>query len=259
MKLSYNRGWTSVAIILAWMAAGRAPAQDLSTAEAVLTRFVEVTGGRAAYEKLRSEQARGSVEVVGMGLRGTIVARAAPPDKSYSSLDIAGIGRAEEGTYDGVAWENSSVQGPRVKSGEERAAALRESAFNSHIRWKELYAKAELAGIEDVEAKPCYKVVLTPSEGKPVTQYYDKPSGLLVKVAATVVSPMGDIPSETFIGDYKDVGGVLTPHSLRHKVMTQEIQIRIESVQYNGDLPPDAFDPPAEVRALLDKPKPVPE
>jgi hypothetical protein len=259
MGLLHNRIWNCVPILLTWLAAGRAPAQDLTTADAVLARFVEVTGGRAAYEKLRSEQAKGNVEVVGMGLRGTIVARAAPPDKSYSSLDIAGIGTAEEGTYDGIAWENSTVQGPRVKSGEERAAALRESAFNSHIRWKELYAKAELAGIEDVEGKPCYKIVLTPSEGRPVTQFYDKESGLLVKVAAIVVSPMGDIPSETYLGDYKDVSGVLTPHSLKHKVMTQEIQIRIESVQYNADLPPNAFDPPAEVKALLDKQQPVPK
>jgi hypothetical protein len=118
-----------------------------------------------------------------------------------------------------------------------------------------LYAKAELTGVEDVEGRPCYKVVLTPSEGRPVTQYYDRENGLLVKVTMIAASPMGDVPVEVLLSDYKEAGGVRVPHALKQKVVSQEIHIKLNSVQYDTNLPENAFDLPEDVRALLAKSK----
>lgn len=236
--------------------AALAAAQSLPTAEYVLDRFVEATGGKAAYEKLHNEEIRGTVTVAGAALGGTVVSRAAAPNKSRTVMEIAGLGTMEEGTDGAIAWELSAVQGPRIKTGEELAAALREAAFNAPVRWRELYAKAEVAGVEEIEGRPCYKVLLTPPVGKPVTHYYDRESGLLAKVAMVAASPMGDVPVEIFMGDYREVAGVRVPHSLRQRVISQEIRIAIESVRYNIDLPANAFEPPAEVRALTAKPKP---
>lgn len=241
--------------MLAGVAALGAP-QSLPTAEAVLDRFVEETGGKAAYEKLHNEEIRGTVTVAGVALGGTMVRRGAAPDKSRTVMEIAGLGTIEEGTDGTIAWERSAVQGPRIKTGEERALALREAAFNAPVRWRELYAKAEVTGIEEIEGRPCYKVLLTPPVGKPVTHYYDRESGLLAKVAMVVASPMGDVPVEIFVGDYREVSGVRVPHSLKQRVISQEIRIMIDSVRYNTELPADAFEPPAEVRALTAKPKP---
>jgi zinc protease len=230
-----------------------AGSQEVPTAESVLERYIEVTGGKAAHQALHNEAATGTVEVVGMGLRGTIVARAAAPDKSYSSLDIAGAGIMEEGTNGGEAWERSSVQGPRIRSGEERTAALREAAFNSHLRWRELYAKVEFAGIEAIGERPCFKLVLTPAGEKPLTHYYDQETGLLVKISRIVVSPMGEMPSETLVSDYREVSGVKIPHSLKHRVLTQEIQVQLDQVRCNTELPANAFNLPDDVKALLEK------
>lgn len=241
--------------MLAGIAALAAP-QSLPTAEAVLDRFVEETGGKAAYEKLHNEEIRGTVTVAGVALSGSMISRAASPNKSRTVMEIAGLGTMEEGTDGEIAWERSAVQGPRLKTGEERAVALRMGAFNAPLRWRELYAKAEVTGAEEIEGRPCYKVLLTPPEGKPVTHFYDRESGLLAKVAMVVASPMGDVPVEIFMGDYRHVSGVRVPHSMRQRVISQEIRITIESVRYNIELPADAFEPPEEVRALAAKPKP---
>ena len=54
--------------------------------------------------------------------------------------------------------------------GEEKARSSARQTFYKELRWKELYAKVECVGIEDVEGKPAYKVVLTPKSGKPSTR-----------------------------------------------------------------------------------------
>ncbi len=46
-------------------------------------------------------------------------------------------------------------------------------------------------GAETVEGKDCYKLVKTPNEGNPVTEFYDKKTGLLAKSTMTVTRPNG--------------------------------------------------------------------
>ena len=95
--------------------------------------------------------------------------------------------------------------------------------------------------------------MLTPNEGKPETQYYDKKTNLLVKMAMTVVSPMGEIPSETVISDYKEQNGLLSPRKIRQKALGQEFEITIAQIDYNIDMPKDRFDLPNEIKALVTK------
>src|SRR5437868_1699770 len=95
--------------------------EALPKAETILDRFIEVTGGKAAYLKRKSEVATGILEFPAQGLKGTMMRYSADPDKSYSSLDIDGVGKIEMGSTDGIAWEKSAILGPRVKSGDEKA------------------------------------------------------------------------------------------------------------------------------------------
>src|ERR1019366_3689049 len=56
--------------------------------EAILDKYVEVTGGRAAYEKIQTEVATGTLEIAGMGLSGMLTSYRAAPDKSYTVIDL---------------------------------------------------------------------------------------------------------------------------------------------------------------------------
>ena len=111
------------------------------------------------------------------GLKGSLTIYESAPDKYLGLTELPGIGKIATGSNGEVAWENTALQGPRIKQGVERADALREGAFNAPLYWQKLYAKAETAGSETVEGHDCYKVVLTPKEGKPMTEFYDKKSG----------------------------------------------------------------------------------
>ena len=225
----------------------------LPKAETILDRYIEVTGGKAAYEKRKSETVTGTFELTAMGLKGTLTHYSAPPDKDYTLVELDGIGKIESGSADGVAWDKNAMTGPHVKSGEEKAQALLGAAFNASLNWRKLFPNVETAGVETIDGEECYKVVLTPAEGKPITEYYQKKSGLLVKQTMTAVSQMGEIPAESTVSDYKDFDGILTPTKTVQKAGPQEVTITILSVKANQEIPADKFDPPAEIKALLKK------
>jgi hypothetical protein len=223
--------------------------------EAILDKYVEVTGGRAAYEKVQTEVATGTLEITGMGLSGSLTSYRSAPDKSYTVIDFAGVGKAEEGSNGQVAWSNHPGEGPRIKEGDERAAALRNDNMYKEIHWHDFYKKAELAGTEDVGGKACYKVVLTPNEGSAETRYYDKSSNLLVKAVLPVTTPQGATNAEVDLSDYRDDGGIVSPHAITQKIATLEILVKIETVKRNGEIPASRFDLPAEIKALMTEPK----
>lgn len=240
---------------IALSAAFSLAAAETPSGEAVLEQYVAATGGKAAYEKIQSEVSTGSFEFTGKSIRGTVASYKVAPNKSYLSMDIPGIGKMEDGSNGEIAWTRSALQGPRIKDGDERAATLREATFNGPIHWRKLYKSVALAGTENVGDRACYTLILTPHEGKPETHYYDTKSHFLLKVTMTVSTPMGEIPMESRLGDYRNDGGILTPHRLEQSAMGQEFVITIDSVKWNAEIPKDRFDIPADVQALLAKPE----
>ena len=240
------------AALLAVISALYATADDaLPKAETILDHYIEVTGGKAAYAKRKTEIATGTIEFAAQGLKGSITRYSAEPDKSYAVIELEGIGKMESGSVNGIAWDKNPMTGPRVKSGEEKSQGMREAVFNAQLNWRKVFAKAETTGVETVDGDECYKVLLTPTEGKPETAYYSKKSGLEVKHSTVAVSPMGEVPVEAVVSGYKDFGGVLVPTKQIQKAAGQEFVITIENIKVNEELPADRFDPPAEIKALI--------
>jgi hypothetical protein len=238
---------------LACSAGWAAPDEPLPKAEDILDKFVEVTGGKAAYENIRNEKWTGNFEFVGKGIKGTITSYRADPNKSVSNVEVEGIGAIKQGTDGQTAWESSPVQGPRIKQGEERAVALREATLRGPLYWRKLYKHVETVSQETIDDQVCYKVVLTPEEGKPETQYYSKKSGLMVKMTSVESNPAGEIPIETMLSEYKEENGLRQPHKMRHNAMGQDFLITIDRFDYNVDIPANTFDVPADVKALPSK------
>jgi len=252
-----NRRSFLAVLCVAWIAAAMpaAAADQLPSAESILDRYIEVTGGKQAYEKRKSEIATGTLEYPAQGIKGAITRYEAEPDNYYATLDIPGIGKIEMGVTGGVAWENSAIMGSRVKSGEEKQQAIREATINATLYWRKLFPKVEVAGEEKVGAEECFKVVLTPAEGRPETMFFAKKSGLALKTTTIAVSPAGEIPVEVTVGEYKNFGGVLAPAKVTQKAAGQEFTITMEKVQVNPEIPSERFALPAEVRAVMDKSK----
>lgn len=231
------------------------PQEKLPKADAILDRYVEVTGGKAAYGKLKNRVTKATFEIPAQGLKAELTVYGARPNKMYTILESDALGKIEKGTDGEVAWEANLMTGPQIKEGEEKTFMMREATFDGATQWRKLYKKVECVGLEAIDDQPCYKVVLTPPDGTPMTRYYNKESGLLVKVEMSVATPMGTIPVESYLSDYKPVDGVVLPHKVRVIAMGVERIITTQSTEHNVKMPKDRFKLPAEVQALVDKQK----
>jgi zinc protease len=235
------------------LGAAGAVADDLPKGETILDKYVEVTGGKAAYAKIHTEVSTGTMTVPAMGIKGQVTAYQAEPNKQLVEVNIEGVGKVLEGTNGDVAWGLSAMQGPRIKEGEEKAKALETARLNGEAQWRDIYKSAETTGVEPVDGKDCYKVVLTPKTGSTVTKWYDKDSNLLVKTSATLKTAMGEIQSESTLSDYRKEGDILVPHKTVSRAMGQEFTITIETVKHNAEIPKGKFDLPDEIQALVKK------
>jgi hypothetical protein len=224
------------------------------TGKDVLERYIEVTGGRAAYEKFNTRASKGTLTVAAAGLSGALETWQAAPNSMYVSFELAGLGKTEQGTDGKIAWESSAITGARLLKDAEKAAFIRSADFHGELHPERNYKSIELVGTENLGDKPAYKLSMTTNEGDVETRWYDQETGLLVKMEATTRTQMGDIKSVSVLSDYREADGVKIPCKVTISQMGQEIVLATDQVQHNVEVPAGRFDPPAAVKALLEAP-----
>ena len=234
-------------------AAPKGADDKLPSGKDVLLRFLEKTGGRAAYEKHTARVVTGTMEMAAMGIKAPYTLTQAAPDKFRMTIDIPGMGKFDQGGDGATVWGVDPMNGPRVLPPAEAEQVVRGMVFNAELEPEKMWKTMETAGLEDVNAKATYKVVLTPPTGTATTNYYEVESGLLVKSVQIVKSPMGDVPTESLISEYKDFDGI--------KVATLNVQqlgpmlqkMTIDKVEHPANVEGDVLALPAEIKALMDK------
>ncbi len=234
-------------------ATGPAFGQDakLPKGDEILDKYIKATGGKEAYKKINNRVIKGTFEMPAQGMKGTINIHAARPNLYYTVVEIPNMMKQERGTDGKIAWERQSMMGARILEGEERDQFIRETVFDSEVDWRKLYKKAETVGVEDIDGKPAHKIKLTIDDTNTMTAYYDKTSNLLVKTVMIHKTQMGDMPVETYISDYKKVGGLLIPHKHRQVVMSMEQLLTFDSFEVNVKMDKKRFALPDDVKELL--------
>ncbi len=225
------------------------------SAEEVLDRYVEVTGGADAYRKLTNEKITATIEVVESGQKGRFESFRKAPDIMVRKESMGETGETIRGTNGTIAWELSPIFGARLLEGIEKAQFAREAMFNGALYWRKQYRDVEWTGVEEVEGEPCDMVVLTPEVGGAVTSWYETGSGLLRKTAMTIETAVGPMDLEVALRDYRETHGIKTPRTVVITLMGAEIRSKVESDEYNIEVPEGTFDVPEKVQALLDDPR----
>ncbi len=203
------------------------------TVQEILAKYVQAIGGRAAVEKIKSRNAKGSIELAPMGIKGTFESFAAAPDKSLTKMSLTGIGEIIEG-YDGkTAWSVNPISGNRDKKGIELEQMILTHNFYREINLDKLYQKMELKGVEKVGADDAYVIVATRGDLPSETFYFSTKSGLLVRQDATLESPEGKMPTKNFFEDFRDVDGVKLPFKSRSVLPQFEAITVFTEVKHN--------------------------
>jgi hypothetical protein len=232
--------------VLAQEAAKDAPeAKKISiTAEDVLEKYIQATGGREAREKITSTLTKASLEVTGQSIRGTMEIYAKAPNKVLVVQTVEGYGEVRQG-YDGqMGWGQDPFQGVRELVGVELARLKREAAFYGDLKWRELYQKVELVGTEKVGEREAYLIRFTPEVGQPTTRYYDTQTFLLVRTDSVQEGPQGSFPVQEYPSDYRDLDGVKIPFLLTARGPAGEVVMKITEVKNNVEMDDAKFAKP---------------
>ncbi len=228
--------------------------EKLPSGKEILEQYIKVTGGAEVQSKITNRIVHGTMEVVGMGLTGTVLSYNARPAKQYLLIESPAIGKMESGTDGEVFWDMSMMTGPRIKEGEEREMGKREADFDGLLNWQKNFIDAKCIGLAQVDSVECYKVVLTPKTGQPETMYFDKDKFLLIKTEVTMETSMGEIPMEVYISDYREIEGQLIAFRMKQITMgTQQMLMITDSIEFNGEIPEGIFDLPVEIKELVEK------
>lgn len=249
MKL---RGFSHFAVIFA-MAFGLLPgtvaqepgtAQNEARADKILERFLAITGELDALKSQTSRRDRGTMTLTGLGVSGDVEVLAKAPNKSRTSMKIAGIGEITE-AYDGkTAWVQDPIQGYREKAGLELAATARQADFFMAANYKKHYPKREWLGAETLNGAKVDKLRLTPAEGSPETWFMAQDSGLLVRMDSVSNLPQGDIESQIYLENYKKIGGTMEPMRVRVVNPLAPITMDLTSSEINVELDDSLFASP---------------
>ncbi len=225
--------------------------QPVPTAEQVLDRYIEVTGGAKAYEAVHTMVVHYKGNLGGMPV--TDEEYTTDSGRYYSIVNMGLLGSSQEGSDGQTVWETSSI-GSRIVTGRKREADLRDANPTRDLRWRDLYKYTECKKVVDYEGVPCYDVLLISPDDLVEDRYYDVETGLMIGRKSMVDdASFGLIGMEEVYGDYSRYGNLLLPASRTMKIMAQEMALKIQSVEINGQVPDSRFDLPSAIKALRDK------
>lgn len=212
------------------------------TAEQVLDGHVKAVGGVEKLESFKNRRTTGKFSMPAAGLNGPMKIIQEAPNHYRMEMEIPGIGKVLQVCDGEKVLDKNPLTGQRMLSGAEKEAVMLEATFNSEAHWRDLYKNVSYEGREDVDGKPCHKIVLETKSGSKRTQYYDVATGLLSKVKAIVSSPQGELATESTVSDYKEVDGLKYAHKTVVAVLGQQQIIEIEQVEHDVQLPEGSFD-----------------
>jgi hypothetical protein len=208
---------TATAAILVLGLAVQARAADDKDAKTILDKAIKALGGEDKLAKVKAFQSKG---------KGTISFGDNDSDFTIEST-VQGLDHCRQ-VFEGEFGGNK-VKGEMVLAGDKGFRdfggmkmdfdkdALANEKRTIYLQvlpmtlapLKDKEYKIETAGEEKVGDKPAVGVKVTPSDKKDFTIYFDKESGLPIKLIAKVVGFMGDeFVQETFFADFKEFDGI---------------------------------------------------
>lgn len=220
-------------------------ATALPSADEILDKYVKALGGKEAIEKATSRWVKGSFEIEALSMTGSFENYQKAPNKYAALFTIPGAGNGGQ-VFDGVkGWDSNPMTGLRELSGEELAVLRREADFYQPLNLKKHFPKLEVKGKETVGKSETYLLIATPTEGSPEKWYFDVTTGLLVRQDAERETAQGKMSSEEYFDDYKDVGGVKMPHSIKMVSPMFSMTLKLTEVKTNIEIDDAKFAKPA--------------
>ena len=224
-----------VALGLAVLVAAPAAAQ---TVDEIIAKNNDAKGGLAKQKAVQSVRMTGRA-TVGPGIEAPIVFELKRPRSLRIDITVQGmtITQASDGTN---AWMLNPLSGrtdPEALPPDATRVMEEQADIDGPlIDYQAKGNTVELQGKEKVEGADCHKLKVTLKNGDIRTIYIDAESNLEVKVEGRTMVRGTEQLSETLLGDWKEVGGLLVAHAIdtgqpgapaRQKFTIEKIELNV--------------------------------
>lgn len=219
------------------------------TADEIVEKSIQAQGGREKLEKLQTLRMTGNM-VMGQGMEAPFVLELSRPNKMRMELTVQGMTIVQ--AYDGATgWMINPMMGKAEpeKLPEEMTKSMAEQAdFDGLLYdYKEKGHQVEYVGKEDMEGTPVHHLKVTKKGGDVADVFLDAEHFLQLKVKQKTEARGQVIEGETVLGDYKEVEGLVFPHSMESQSpgMPGKMLMNISKIELNPDLSASRFEMPA--------------
>jgi zinc protease len=209
------------------------------TAQSVADKYIAAIGGAPAIAKVKDMVLTYKGEIQEQPLTLDLYMKA----PNMRTLVLAAAGREMQRTAsNGTTINEKNMAGSRKKEGKELENAL----ATQYLYWERDVAargmKAELAGLETINAVESYKVNYTQKSGDVFTDYYAMQTGLKIRHVETRQTPQGPTSVQVDYADYRKEGDIMVPATMIQQLGPMSLEMKLSSAAINKGIKDSVFE-----------------
>ena len=208
------------------------------TADEIIAKNAAAKGGMDKLKSVKTMRVTGKI-TIGPGIEAPVVIEVQRPSSARMDITVQGMTLSQG--YDGTkGWMVNPLQGskaPQELSVEDRQGLEEQADMDGPlIDYKAKGNTVELLGKEKVEGSDAYKLKVTMKNGTVRTYFIDAEHFLEIKEESKRTVRGTEVEGDTIYGDYKEVAGMMFPHSLdigqkgapqRQKIVVEKIEVNV--------------------------------
>ena len=214
----------------------------LPSAAQLLDNYLKAAGGADALHKITSRVEHGTLSGFG-GQPVAVDVYAKAPDKRVSISHFPGNDSFT--AFDGHQGWLTVPGRVRVMNAPENAAARIDADFYFPEHVRALYQKFDLELGPKLDGHETFLVTAHNESQPPLQLYFDRQSGLLLRLVRFAESPLGLNPTQIDYADYRAADGVTIPFRWTLSRPGTTFTIQIDHLEQNVEIDDAKFVPPS--------------
>ncbi len=200
------------------------------TADAVVKNYIKAIGGEDNLSKINTLLVNSDVTIQGAPFKPKATIKQMAPNKSYMEIVVEGMGAVMQQSFNGETGYMVQQGQKSVMDDKMLAAKKAEKGLFPELHME--VSSLELESIMTIEGADVYKVNVTNGD---VTsyRYYDTETGYLLRTEETAEMGGQTLTTTTDFSNYKEVGGVMLPNTMKIATGPQVLSFETTEVKIN--------------------------
>lgn len=213
-------------------------------AQAIIDRYNLVTGGTESKQSIRSVIYEGTWEMLERELSGNARIYIQNTEIFGFFLEVPDVGTIKNCFAHGKAWVENPFTGTQGLEGSEFEQMGKSAIIFPETQIETFYRSAQIQEHLDPSR---IKLLLEDKKGYQETWFFDASTGYLSEIQTIIDSGVqGSYLTRLLLSDYQPYGEILYPRTLIWHTPAYQVEIRIDSILVDAEIPEHLFQPPPE-------------